>query len=75
MGEAHHFRHALRVIDVLAGATGFFFLDCRPVIIELQGHAYNVITFFGQHGRTDRTVHTSRHGHNDAGVADGFGKA
>ena len=75
MRNADGLGDAFRIEDVLSGAAGFFALYRFAVIVKLQGHADDVITFFGQKSGRDGTVDAARHGDDHAGIRRILGKA
>ena len=75
MRKAHFLGHTAGILNVDARAAGTFLSQRRAVIVKLQGHAHDVITFVGEHGRHNGTVHTTRHRHDDPRVGRCLGKA
>jgi len=57
--KAHVLGHAARIVNVQPRTTGALFGQCSTMVIELQGDADDVIAFFGQHRRDNRTVNAA----------------
>ena len=55
-------------MDVSPGAACAFLGQGRAVVIELQGHADDIVAFFGQLCGNDGAVHAAGHGDDDAGL-------
>ena len=62
------------IMDILTGTTRALLLNGRPVIIELQRNANDLIAFTGKQTGDNGRVHSARHGDNHAGFGRGFGK-
>ena len=68
MRDADALRDRARVMDVAAGAAGALAVRGGAVIVELQGHADDVIALGLEQGGGDRGVDAARHGDDDARV-------
>ena len=68
MGEPHGFGHAAGVMDVLTRTARAFAVHGLAMVIELQGHAHDLIARTMQHRRHDRAVHAAGHGRHHAMV-------
>ena len=60
-----------RVVDVLAGAAGALAVGGGAMVVELQGHADDVIALGLEQRRRDRRIDAARHGDDDAGLLRG----
>ena len=67
MRKTHLLSHPAGVVDVDPGTASALFCKGRAVIIQLQGHADDVIAFLGQLRRDHGTVDAARHGDDHAG--------
>ena len=56
------------VVDVLAGAAGALAVGRRAMVVELQGHADDVIALGLEQRRRHRQIDAAGHGDDDAGV-------
>ena len=74
MRYADTVRHGTRVLNVLPSATGTLLLNCDAVVIKLHRHTNDIVALLFQQGGRDRTVHTARHGNNNARVFRPTGK-
>ena len=75
MRKAHGLGHPRRIMNVAPRTAGALFGQGRAVVVKLQGDAHDVIALVLQHGRHDRRIHASRHGHHHAGFRRRFGQA
>ncbi len=61
MGNPHALSRRAGVVDVLAGAAGALLLNDRAMIIELQGHAHDIVAGPMKQGGRYRGVDSARH--------------
>ena len=61
MREAHRLRDPARIVDVAPRTAGPLLRQRRPVVVELQRHADDVVTLLRQHRRHHRTVDAAGH--------------
>ncbi|MCY1536261.1 hypothetical protein D9M68_717090 [compost metagenome] len=73
MGNTQRRRHAARVVDILASATGTLAVRRFAMIVKLQGNADDVIALTGQQARHDRRIHATGHRDNNARVFRALG--
>ena len=68
MRDLEQVRHAPRVLDVLAGATGALAPDRLAMIVELKRDADDVVAFGLEQGRNHRGVDAAGHGDDHARI-------
>jgi hypothetical protein len=66
--NADLFGDAARIVNVVTGAAGALAVNGGTMIVELQGHADDIVAFGFQHGRSDRRIDTAGHGNDHARV-------
>ncbi len=67
MGNADPLGDEARVVNVLSGAAGALAVRRLAMIVELQGHAHDVIALGLEQRRGHRGIHPARHGDDHAG--------
>jgi hypothetical protein len=68
MGNAKLRRHLARIMDVLPGAAGAGAMRRCPMIVELQGHADDVVAGAAYQPGDYRGIDAARHGDHHAGA-------
>ena len=75
MRKPHSLGHPPRVMNIPPRTAGALLGQRRAMVIKLQGDAHDVIAFFSQHRRHDRTVDPTRHRHHHPRLGGRLGQA